>query len=114
MNLNVLDDWVPSACTLPTAERPLRVAEFDDLFLDGGLGIASSDADRVVIGLRPEAADRAAALAVKETACCSFFTFALTVAAGEVSLTISADPAHAAVLDALAGRAERLIDGARQ
>ena len=26
------DDWAPDACTLPTAERPLRVAEFDDLF----------------------------------------------------------------------------------
>ncbi|WP_245718914.1 hypothetical protein [Micromonospora rhizosphaerae] len=26
------DDWVPEACTLPTAERPLRVAEFDELF----------------------------------------------------------------------------------
>jgi hypothetical protein len=25
-------DWVPAACTLPTAEQPLRVAEFDDLF----------------------------------------------------------------------------------
>ena len=26
------DDWAPDACTLPTEERPLRVAEFDDLF----------------------------------------------------------------------------------
>ena len=26
------DDWAPDACTLPTVERPLRVAEFDDLF----------------------------------------------------------------------------------
>ena len=24
--------WVPEACTLPTVERPLRVAEFDYLF----------------------------------------------------------------------------------
>jgi hypothetical protein len=24
--------WVPEACTLPTAERPLRLAEFDQLF----------------------------------------------------------------------------------
>ncbi|MFI7416085.1 hypothetical protein [Nonomuraea sp. NPDC049684] len=24
--------WTPSACTLPTAERPLRVAEFGELF----------------------------------------------------------------------------------
>jgi hypothetical protein len=28
----IRDDWAPDACTLPTAERPLRVAEFDDLF----------------------------------------------------------------------------------
>jgi hypothetical protein len=25
------EDWAPDACTLPTAERPLRVAEFDGL-----------------------------------------------------------------------------------
>ena len=25
-------DWAPEACSLPTAERPLRVAEFDELF----------------------------------------------------------------------------------
>jgi len=24
--------WAPEACTLPTAERPFRVTEFDDLF----------------------------------------------------------------------------------
>jgi hypothetical protein len=24
--------WVPEACTLPTVEQPLRLAEFDDLF----------------------------------------------------------------------------------
>jgi hypothetical protein len=24
---------VPAACTLPTAERPVRLAEFDDLFV---------------------------------------------------------------------------------
>jgi hypothetical protein len=24
--------WVPEACTLPTAERPVRRAEFDNLF----------------------------------------------------------------------------------
>ena len=30
--MDVADDWAPDACTLPTTERPLRVAEFDDLF----------------------------------------------------------------------------------
>ena len=26
------EEWAPDACTLPTAERPPRVAEFDQLF----------------------------------------------------------------------------------
>jgi hypothetical protein len=30
--MGIADDWAPDACTLPTPERPLRVAEFDDLF----------------------------------------------------------------------------------
>jgi hypothetical protein len=32
--------WVPEACTLPTVEQPLRVAEFDDLFATALRGIA--------------------------------------------------------------------------
>ncbi|MBE1490368.1 hypothetical protein [Plantactinospora soyae] len=36
MTQNVAPDlgWAPSACTLPTTEQPLRVAEFDALFTD--------------------------------------------------------------------------------
>jgi hypothetical protein len=30
--MTVPEDWTPDACTLPTADRPLRVAEFDELF----------------------------------------------------------------------------------
>ena len=32
-------DWVSQSCTLPTAEQPLRIAEFDDLFATGLLGL---------------------------------------------------------------------------
>ena len=33
MGMNSADEtWVPEACTLPTVDRPLRLAEFDDLF----------------------------------------------------------------------------------
>ncbi|MBB6551859.1 hypothetical protein [Nonomuraea rubra] len=33
--------WVgPSACTLPTVEQPLRVAEFDALFAGAVQGVA--------------------------------------------------------------------------
>ena len=27
-----MTSWVPEACTLPTVEQPVRVAEFDELF----------------------------------------------------------------------------------
>lgn len=29
---DVAEEWVSSACTLPTTEQPTRVAEFDGLF----------------------------------------------------------------------------------
>lgn len=36
---NQLPAWTPGVCTLPTERRPLRLAEFDDLFS----GVASLD-----------------------------------------------------------------------
>lgn len=98
--------WVPRSCTLPTAERPLRVAEFDELF-----GTATEAVKRTADGVRlellpdPDVAARAAGLAMRETACCSFFAFTLTAAAGTLFLDVTADPAHREVLDALAERA---------
>ncbi|HLL61550.1 MAG TPA: hypothetical protein VK401_00770, partial [Propionibacteriaceae bacterium] len=67
---------VPEACRLPTVQRPLRLAEFDRLF------ITATAADRLSLGRvrialpsSPEVAAQAAELAVRETQCCSFFTF---------------------------------------
>jgi hypothetical protein len=99
--------WAPQACTLPTAERPLRSAKFDDLFLDAVLGIERIEPARLRLDLRtsPQIAGRAAELATAETACCSFFTFTLTAAAGSLVLEITVPAAHLEVLDALAGRA---------
>lgn len=95
---------MPSACTLPTVDRPLRVAEFDALFA------AASGVERVApgeprIALPPEEAGTAATLAVRETGCCSFFTFTLTIAAGELTLGVAVGEPHVEVLDALAARA---------
>lgn len=33
---------VPAACTLPTAERPLRLAEFEELFATAVRGVRPS------------------------------------------------------------------------
>jgi len=103
-------NWVPTSCTLPTAERPLRVAEFDELF-----GTATESVSRTAEGVRlvlrpePEVAARSAELATRETGCCSFFAFTLTVAAGTLVLDVTAGPAHREVLDALAERATAAV-----
>jgi hypothetical protein len=99
--------WATQACTLPTADRALRGAEFDGLFAAGVRGIDRVEPTRLRLELQPsrEVAGRAAELTVAETDCCSFFTFALTAASGRLLLEITVPPAHAGVLDALADRA---------
>jgi hypothetical protein len=104
-------EWIPDACTLPTAQRPLRTAEFDEL-LAGALGVERVAGDRLRLRLRPETAGRAAELAVREVACCSFFTFTLTAATGGLTLEARVPPAYAEVLDQLAARAANPADSA--
>ncbi|USX54893.1 hypothetical protein [Lentzea sp. HUAS12] len=43
--------WVPDACTLPTADRPFRVAEFDDLL--AGVVRHRPERTRLVLELEP-------------------------------------------------------------
>ena len=97
--------WAPAACTLPTAERPLREAEFDALFTTGGVERPDPTHLRITLDPTPETAARAAALAVRETTCCSFFTFAVVASAGRVRLDVTVTDAHVDVLDALQQRA---------
>jgi hypothetical protein len=76
-----MDLWpVGDFCTLPTASRPHRVSEFDELFrgqIDAPHWI---NADKVefrfasVDGLYEQLSD----LVARETACCSFFDFSIT------------------------------------
>ena len=114
-NLLVSDDWVREACTLPTDEQPLRRAEFDALFAEDVTSVQRVSAERVRFELRahPEAAARAAGLAVKETGCCSFFTFDLSIGDGQVSMTVTTGAAHTAVIGALHDRAAARMDDRR-
>lgn len=97
------DGWVPAACTLPTTEQPLRIAEFDDLFATVR-GAERPEPTRLILSLdAPAAAVRD--LAARESECCSFFGFDVTERPGGVRLTIDVPPAHVDVLDALAARA---------
>lgn len=106
LDLAHTDDWVPQACTLPTAEQPLRIAEFDDLFATGLRRI-----DRITptqLQLRLDATTEATArdLTARETNCCSFFAFDYSPApGGEMQLDVRVPQAHVDVLDARAVRA---------
>lgn len=103
--VGMTNGWAPRACTLPTAERPVREAEFADLI--AGAAVERVGPTGLRLRLAPEVAARAAALMVKETACCSFFTFALVADGSGVTLTITVPAAHSAVLDALEGAGGR-------
>jgi hypothetical protein len=94
---------LPENCTLPSAERPVRAAEFAEL-LSGARSARRDGPTQLRLELTPgrETAARAAGLAAAETECCSFFAFTLTVAGGTLTLDVTVPPAHAGVLDALA------------
>lgn len=98
---------VPPACTLPTAQQPLRRSEFDGLFASAVRSVERVDRLRVRLELVPEpaVAARAANLMVRETECCSFFTFTLTATGGRLSADVTVPPGQVQVLDALADRA---------
>jgi hypothetical protein len=101
---------VPDACTLPTARRPLRLAEFDDLFATSVLSVDRVEPLRVRLDLRPDpdVAAQAADLVVRETHCCSFFTFTLAATGGRLSLEIAVPAEHGEVLEAMATRAQQV------
>ena len=101
--------WIPESCTLPTVDQPLRLAEFDALFAEDVTAVQQPTADTARLTLRPDAAvaARAADLAVRETACCSFFEFTLSVTGGHLAMQIRASAAQTGVLDAVVDRARR-------
>lgn len=95
--------WVPQACTLPTAEQPLRVEEFDAL-----LASSVRPAERVEptwLRVHLPAGDDVVAtardLSAREVRCCSFFSFALHPTAAATVLDVRVPQARTSVLDAL-------------
>jgi len=100
---------VPRTCTLPVAEQPLRVAEFDDLF-----AAALHRAERrepTWLRLRLSGDDDVGAatrdLLTRESRCCSFFDFDLQGTGDGWDLDIRVPPSQTVVLDGLAARTSR-------
>jgi hypothetical protein len=97
-------DWTPDACTLPTSERPLRVAEFDDLFAFV-VRAERREPKRLDLVLRRIVEAPARDLARRESECCSFFTFEFESIGDDLVMRIGVPPEHVAVLDAIQARA---------
>ena len=110
MSFSTTDDWVPPSCTLPTVEQPLRRNEFDEFFADDVISVRQTSPQEVHFDLRagPDVAARAASLAARETVCCSFFRFDLTITDGLLRMVVAAESPHEPVLAALAARAMRM------
>jgi hypothetical protein len=105
--IDLTGDWAPPSCTLPAAERPLRLAQFDRLFTDAVRAADRVAPTRLRLDLEPtpEVAAQAAGLMARETACCSFFAFALVAASGGLRLDVYVPVDYVEALDALATRA---------
>ena len=100
---------VPAECTLPTAEQPLRVAEFTDVF---ALVIRAERPapTRLLLTLEaaPGRAEAVRDLAARESTCCSFFGFTVREEHDGVLLEVTVPPAHLDVLDAMAEHADQV------
>ncbi|MBM0275173.1 hypothetical protein DKT68_13695 [Micromonospora acroterricola] len=97
--------WVPEACTLPTVERPLRLAEFDDLFATALRDQQRLSPTALRWRLDKTAETTARELTGRESSCCSFLSFAFTEDGDGLRLDVQVPAAHVEVLDALAQRA---------
>ncbi|MEU9237331.1 hypothetical protein [Streptomyces subrutilus] len=104
--------WVPQPCTLPTEERPLRVAEWDALFAERLTSLARPEPLWLRLDLAggPGVEEQVRELAARESDCCAFFAFTTTCDENLIGLDIAVDPEHKAVLEALGAR----IAAARQ
>ncbi|MGW5380087.1 hypothetical protein ACWESM_32075 [Nocardia sp. NPDC003999] len=106
-------DWVPDSCTLPTVEQSVRVAEFDR-FITGSVRRTDRPArTRLNLLLAAEAEEEGRDLAARESGCCSFFTFGFDATEDGPVMRIAVPDNQAAVLDALAARADAWIGGDR-
>lgn len=97
------------ACTLPTADRPLRLVEFDALFTTAVRRVEHRGHDvRMHLAGPDGLVEQVRDLTERETVCCSFFTFAITGTDHDLTLDITVPPAHHEILDVLADRAQEL------
>lgn len=96
--------WVPDACTLPTAQQPIRVAEFDDLFTGAVLRHTRPEPTALALVLPASVEEQARDLAERESSCCTFFRFGFESAGDELVMSIRVPAERTGILDAIEAR----------
>lgn len=91
------------ACTLSPSDASDRLTEWAELLAHVSERRATENGLFLRLPPDPTIVAQAAELAVRESQCCSFFTFSMTVDATGTSLDVTAPPGGRAVLDALFG-----------
>ncbi|MFD6161899.1 hypothetical protein ACFWF7_14860 [Nocardia sp. NPDC060256] len=110
MTINVASSgWVPDACTLPTVEQPVRVAEFDEFFGSSVHHVDRPQPTRLDVQLAADAEAVGRDLAAREVGCCSFFTFVFDTSATGSVMHIDVPAAYVDVLDALQARVSTAV-----
>lgn len=93
------------SCTLPTADRPLRLAEFEALF---ATAVDRVDRQGHIVRMHLSGSDgvveKVRHLAEREMSCCPFFAFTIAGTDQDLTVEISVPPAHQEVLDDLVQR----------
>jgi len=108
------DDWVPAGeCTLPTADQPLRVAEFDRLFRTATRTVTRPAPTLLRLELHASAEQTARDLANRESGCCSFFDFTVSRDRETVRMNIEVPAEHTHVLTGIEAQATAALEEAR-
>jgi hypothetical protein len=106
-------DGTFGSCTLPAADLPGRLAEFDAAFAAGlrQAELVSPTHARLVFTADQAQSQALAGLLDRESQCCSFFTFDQRAEGDLVTVDVTVPPAHAETLTALTGRAAGHLAG---
>lgn len=100
--------WAPvDACTLPTADQPRRLEEFDGLFATSLISHRREDPLwlRLRLAGSPDVETAARDLTAREAECCSFFDFQVSREDADVVVDVRVALDKAAVLDGLVAQA---------
>ncbi|WP_067466460.1 hypothetical protein [Nocardia amamiensis] len=104
---------VPDSCTLPTAERPVRIAEFDRFFAESVQRRHRPARTRLDLLVDLDAEAVGCDLAARESECCSFFAFSFDATDTGLVMHIEVPDNQVEVLDALAARVDAVIGDRR-